>query len=113
MHQKRLHSFKKLALFLLIGLVLIPCALKQQFKSNFINQEISATAKSNPKTCTHICNIQLVDVQQSLVQKITFKENFAFIKSYYPNITSVKTNLFIYFFKEKVPSYILHCLFRI
>ena len=104
----------RLSLVFLIGLMTIPCAIKQQLKNTSTTTSLASTTKANAKACANTCISHKEKQQLSIEKKIINNEVISpFIDNKFPLVTFLKTNLFKFFFKEKVPSYLLHCLFRI
>mgnify|MGYP003399356510 CR=1 FL=1 len=102
-----------LSLVLITGLMIIPCAVKQQIKSSVTHTGTSTSAKTSTKTCVAIYT-SLQQVQKKVERSAPpypFAPSLPIYNIDY--IQFVLSNNFALYFKEKVPTYILHCLFRI
>lgn len=115
MQVTRILQIKLSALFILIGLVLIPCTLKQQLKAGEISITSLSTTKSNAKNCVLVIQQDQVNQKKTVLQQYNFNESSIInsIKSTSNFEPFFSSNTFNFFFKEKIPSYLLHCLFRI
>lgn len=102
-----------LSLVLITGLMMIPCALKQQIKSSLYSTSTNTSVKTSAKSCVVIYT-SLHQEQKKVVRSVPLlpfassvvKYNTEYLQFEFPNH-------FEYYFKEKIPSYLLHCLFRI
>lgn len=102
-----------LSLVLITGLMMIPCAVKQQIKSSVIPTSTNANSKTSAKTCVAIYT-SLQQEQKSVARTAPpFPVAASLTKFSTDYLQFVLPNHFTFFFKEKVPSYLLHCLFRI
>lgn len=102
-----------LSLVLITGLMIIPCAIKQQIKSSVTHTSVNTSSKTSAKTCVAIHNS--LKQKQKLVARCTPPVVFgsSLLKYNLDYNQFVLPNYFAFFYKEKVPSYLLHCLFRI
>ena len=102
-----------ISLVLITGLMMIPCAVKQQIKSSVIPTSTNTSGRSFAKTCVAIYT-SLQQEQKSVARTApSFPVTASLTKFNTDYLQFVLPNHFAFFFKEKIPSYLLHCLFRI
>lgn len=102
-----------LSLVLISGLMMIPCAVKQQIKGSITQTQTTYNGKNSAKVCvtTYATTQQQHRLQIAKLPPFLFSDVLKIDNDRFTQV--VLPNSFIFFFKEKVPSYILHCLFRI
>lgn len=111
----RKHILKFAALFFLVGLVLIPCSLKQQLKGDVYERASTSTPRSLSKTCLSINKVAGVSWNQIICKKISDNNSIGYhnYSVLIPVFRELFESVYTLYCKEKIPSHLLHCMFRI
>ncbi|WP_162419380.1 hypothetical protein [Cyclobacterium roseum] len=109
-----LFGYRKIIVFALVALMVIPCSIKREFSQiSFTNTSNQPTQKQNRNACLTFFKLEKEHKKE---EKQIDTANFRHFSNEAPILSGLKTNLLFHFYnqqKEKIPTYLFYQQFLI